>query len=325
MQKIKRYADNPIIFIDDFYKVQQLFRSLKNRTDDMVFVISGRTPLISQSLTVLSQQAQFRPSQITILASLDELNDSELNAWKINMDRFNLWGSVDPQKVLRDTHKEFSRILVEYFEAKGIYRSFKDSLTSHLQSNQSVERIAIAILVSNILSSSVPLRTILNVLNQTISLQTKQDLSDFIDFEENKIRINTKVLSKMLLQDPEVFDASELSNTMVVMMTGYDKIQQVESTVFSAKKEMVSFSNLRLIIGWKRTRKSSLEEVESFYKNVQNLRFTSENPFFWIQFANSKMANSSWDMAKKYIDNAYKSQRKVKIPLTMIFKLSQLR
>lgn len=304
LRTIRRESDDAFVFIDDFYKVQQLFSSLKVKTDDMTFVISGRTSLIPQSLAVLSKQANFKDDEILTLKNLDILSKDEFSIWKKNMDRYNLWGGVNAKDVIKENKPEFSKILVKYFKSTGIYSQFKESLITN--KTNATMHIAIASLVTNLLSSKVPLFTILNILNESLTSDMKPQLSNFISFEDTDIIINTNVLAKMLLNDPNLFESTDIMNTIEVMMQGYDRVNNSSSAVYSAKKDLVSFSNIQLILGTIREKKEWELDVDLYYKNVQNLTFTKSNPFFWLQFANSKIDAKEWSMAKLYIENAYK-------------------
>ena len=69
------------------------------------------------------------------------------------------------------------------------------------------------------------------------------------------------------------------------------------------KREMVSFSNFRLIL-------SDVEENQlndlavAYYESIRNLKFTKNNPFFWLQYGIQKLNEKEYEVSDIFFDNA---------------------
>lgn len=303
---IKNKQSNPVIFIDDIYKLQENYSSFKNMSDDMKFIVSGRTSILEHSIPILQNQGHFDDNEIAYLPNLDIISEKDLYAFKLNIERNNLWGSIDKKKVLSGS--SFSEILTEYFKASGIIKKYADLIKSETISNKDYRQIIICILILNSLSNQLKLDDLLHSLNLTIDEAMKKSdlLQEYIDFQKEDISVKGTVLSKELLHDNNLFSINEILSTIHKVFCYYDNTDDKMSRFLAIKKSLVSFSNLRLIL----SNYAKYEEykfnkcISNYYYEIQNMSFCKRNPFFWIQFANSRIFAKDFPVALKYVQNA---------------------
>lgn len=303
---IKNRQSNPIIFIDDIYKLQENYSSFKNMSEDMRFIVSGRSSILEHSVPILQNQGHFDDSEIAYLPNLDIISEKDLNTFKLNIEKNNLWGSIDKKKVLSGA--SFSEILTEYFKASGIIKKYADLIKSETINNTDYKQIVICILILNSLSNQLKLNDLLHSLNLTIDEAMKKSdlLQEYIDFKNEDISVKGTVLSKELLHNNNLFTIDEILFTIHKIFCYYDNTDDKMSRFLSIKKSLVSFSNLHLILAkYAKHEKSKFNKrISNYYYTIQNMNFCKRNPFFWIQFANSCIFARDFAVALKYVQNA---------------------
>lgn len=69
------------------------------------------------------------------------------------------------------------------------------------------------------------------------------------------------------------------------------------------KRELVSFSNFRLVMGG--TSQDNLDNYAvQYFESIKNTKFTKENPFFWLQYGIQKLNAKKYDLANIFFENA---------------------
>lgn len=303
---IKNKQSNPIIFIDDIYKLQENYSSFKNMPEDMRFIVSGRSSILEHSIPILQNKGHFDDSEIAYLPNLDIISEKDLNTFKLNIEKNNLWGSIDKKKVLSGT--SFSEILTEYFKASGIIKRYADLIKSETINNKDYKQIVICILILNSLSNQLKFNDLLHSLNLTVDESMKKSdlLQEYIDFKNEDISIKGTVLSKELLHNNNLFTIDEILSTIHTIFCYYDNTDDKMSRFLSIKKSLVSFSNLQLILAKyaKHEKAEFNKRISHYYYTIQNMNFCKRNPFFWIQFANSCIFARDFPVALTYVQNA---------------------
>lgn len=308
IRAIKSQESEPIIFIDDIYKLQEYFKDFKSMSKDMTFIVSGRSSILEHTMPVLKRHGKFDDSEICYLQSLDHISDSDLKLFQHNIEVNNLWGNIDQSKVLRNS--SFSRILVEYYKASGILQKHFDLFKDEGYIREDEKRVIICILLLNSVADQLTLDDILKSLDIIVDERMRNSLllEEYIDFKYNRILLKGSVLSKELLGNDSIFGIEEILNVVCRIFGYFDNANKRLNRFWETKKNLVSFSNLQLLLhNYSINNQPEFNEnIGNYYYKIQNMRFCKENPFFWIQYAKSCNFAKKFDVALVYVGNARK-------------------
>lgn len=311
---IQEHYSDSIIFIDNMSDLRNSFTQIVAFSQkNMQFVISDRTPLLSQITATLITDFNVSEEKFSTISNLDELTYEDFKKWEKNLNDFHLIKKDIHNKKnnVRNTYKKqktFSNILLTNFHNSGIIHEYKKIIKTSSNDHMG-RRLIVLILMLNIINSNSDeynldfLMTILK-MNTTHRMENSKVYTEFIDFKKRKIINSSSILAKALLQGNEKeISYSERTDILIDIINNletFPKSKQIDSF----RRLLTSFSNISLTFSHYKHDKNTAPHIEKFYTEVQSLDSLKNNIFFMIQLASSKIYSGKFELASDYLDIA---------------------
>ena len=292
------YNGNPNDILDDIEK-------LKNTKSRVVIIIDD----------YYSIRSQFK--YLSRLTNVDQINRDEIDDIYELIENHNLWGkkssfNLKQKKTIlaRLGRNGFLTIALEIVKSNNLVDRL-NVVYSSLNFNQ--QKLVIAMLVNNLLQTNLKINQ-LSTLSKIRNLRKNEidnpNFKEFIDIDNNNIIIKSSVAAKEILKLEN--DKNKILDVMETMIKVADRVDK-NRTYEYFKREMVSFSNFRLIMG--NLDDAIINELAvRYFENIRNIKFAKDNPFFWLQYGIQRLNAKDYDMADKFFDNALSHADKRGLP-----------
>lgn len=308
IEKIKSVNELTIIIIDDYYAIKSQFPyffRLKNN-NNIKLILAGRTYVNENTFDDFLNKTQINSSEIITL-NVDEIDRSEMEDTYNLIENHNLWGkksSFSPKKkhnaLYRIGKNGYQNVALEIVKSNNIVKRISDIYSAL---NASQQNFIIAILINNLLQTHLRISQISTLTRSTMFSKSEVDdanFKEFVDIDDNTIIIQSSVAAREILKEEK--NKNKILNIMETMLKIADKID-TNKTYEYLKKQLVSFSNFRLIVG--DVGNDQMNELAvRYFENIRNSNFCKENPFFWLQYGIQRLNAKDYDLADSFFDNA---------------------
>jgi len=308
IEKIKNADEITIVIIDDFYSLKSQFKYFSRLNNSNIkFIISGRTYVNENNFLDFLKKAQINDNEI-ISFNMDEIDEYELKHAYNLIENHNLWGKMSSYNskkkkgVLKRISKNgFKNIALEIVKSNNIVTKIN---AEYSKLNDAQKNLILGILINNLLRTHLSISQI-GTLTKTKKLNLNEtenaNFKEFVDIDNNRIIIQSAIAAIEIMNSER--DKKRITNVMETMFRQADRIDETKTYEY-LKRELVSFSNFKLIIGNK-VEASILDELAlSYFENIRNVKFAKENPFFWLQYGIQRLNAKEYQMADKFFDNA---------------------
>jgi hypothetical protein len=312
---ILRRSNRTIVVIDDYPSWLDLIRYIaSNAGDHISMLLTARTPAHDVLLDDLSAAVQ---SDAIPEFSVDRLDDNEVE-WFIDvLDQHGLWGqqSAVPLRtkrniIIHDCGRQVNAVLLRIFESPQILARF-DTLLTVLREKKDYYEVVAAILVLNVLHQSSSLNVLADLTEKNVISDTRfrqnEVVRQMLDFERGEIVARSSVAAQYLLR--RLADASLISDVIGRLARRADRAAAAAAQYRGVLKELMRFSNLKILLG----RDDSGPAALRLYESIKHLHGCRNNPSFWLQYAIAALFTGDLTRADKYFETAYAFARQYKV------------
>lgn len=303
-----------LIAVDDYPAWMDVVRYIgSNASDRVTVLLTARTPAHDVLLDDLHAALHL---DVIPEWSVDRLDDVEAE-WFVDMlDRHGLWGTSASQPlqlkrriIVHDCRRQISSVLLRVFESPQIIARF-DALLGTLSRKNDYYEVLIAILVLNVLRLSSSTNVLADLCDATVVTDSRFRHNDVVrqllDSESGEITARSSVAAQYLLQ--RVGNSATISDVIARLARRADRAAAASAHYRSVLKELMRFSNLKLLLGQEESGPAALR----LYESIRNLYGCRDNPHFWLQYAIAALFTGDLARADKYFDTSYAFARQRK-------------
>lgn len=313
--EILRRPTRTVIVIDDYPSWLDLVRYVStNASDQVSMLLTARTPAHDVLLDDLSSALQ---SESIPEFSVDRLDNEEVDHFIEVLDRLGLWGKQSAlvlqskrNVIVRDCNRQISAVLLRIFDSPQILARF-DKLLSILREKRDYYDVVAAILVLNVLNQSSSLNVLADLCEGNVIADSRfrqnEVVRQLLDFESGEIVARSSVAAQYLLR--RLADASLVSDVISRLARRADKALSAAPHYRGLLKELVRFSNLKMLLGKDDSGPAALR----LYESIKHLYSFRRNPLFWLQYAIAALFTGDLSRADKYFDTAYAFAKQYKV------------
>lgn len=287
------------------------------RNENLVLLLTTKT---SQHEIYRSDLDEILDIELTIELDLNTIADADLEAVKLLLDTYKLWGDRDAwplwkkrKFIIDDCGKQFSGVLLDVIKSPEIQRRYSHLFDS-FRAKSAVADVVVAASVLKLLDFNNPSETLISEVlnsNYVYSLDFKRNptVRDVLKFSSGGIVIRSSILAKYGLTTYS--DSRELVDRLIKIATHAHDLRNISELYFSIYRELVTFSTLQSMLPDKGKRDSLIR----FYEGVKNLEAAKTHPHFWLQYAIARLAFDRPEdlrMAKLFLESAYAHAKKIK-------------
>jgi hypothetical protein len=129
-------------------------------------------------------------------------------------------------------------------------------------------------------------------------IRSETNLRPIVDFKDNEVRARSSVLALHLMH--HVLPSRRIVDVMIEMTRAAAGLRDSKE-FFYVLNGLMRYSSVSSIV----PEHGRLEIVISFYEGIKNLRATSRNPQFWLQYAIACLALGRLERAGRYFKTSY--------------------
>lgn len=242
--------------------------------------------------------------------NLDILSDNEIaNLDKIIL-KYGFYGDLAGTAPTRrldflktKCNSKFQNILLYLFESMHIIDKFKESING-IKGNNELRSILILTFVSGILELGLGIndyKVLLEIRDVERVIKRNKNCGDILDIESGKIAIKSSIIAKELMMKTDVFSKDEVFKVLITVMKKLDNLYLGSEKYKNAMINLVSCSYISYVFGYQ----MESDKLIAYYENVKELRFCTNNLFFWEQYAIVCINLNQFDRAGRYFKTAY--------------------
>jgi hypothetical protein len=303
-----------LIALEDYPGWMDVVRYIgSNASDRVTVLLTARTPAHDVLLDDLN--AALHLDAIPEW-SVDRLDEGETE-WFVDMlDQHGLWGAAASQPlhqkrriIVQDCRRQISSVLLRVFESPQIIARF-DALLGTLSRKNDYYEVLIAILVLNVLRLSSSTNVLADLCDATVVTDSRfrhnEVVRQLLDSESGEVTARSSVAAQYLLQ--RVGSSSTISDVIARLARRADRAAAASAHYRNVLKELMRFSNLKLLLGQEESGPAALR----LYESIRGLYGCRDNPHFWLQYAIAALFTGDLARADKYFDTSYSFARQRK-------------
>lgn len=310
INKINELEDKDIVLIiEDYYTIKaelKLFIALNK--SKVTVIVSGRSAIHFNTKDALFRNTGFHADR-ALTFSLENISQYEVDQLFKILDDNGLWGDKSyynsgrkKQMLQRNAQRGFSNVMFEILKSNGMFERL-GSIFDNIEFSSNKE-IVISLIIVNVIRSDIQLRDILVLLdrlNLTDREANELNFKEFVDIDNNKIKIKSSIASREILKSHVKSD--ELLKMLQLLFSKANKLN-INGKYDYFCRELVSFSNFKILFNGRDKDILNRYSLE-YYESIKNTSFAKRNNFFWLQYAIQKLDQPDYVAAGVYFKNAY--------------------
>lgn len=305
---VNNYDGRKFIFIDNYHNNFDVLKIIDQYDiSDMNVILSERSyinDLLYNDLLSINQCNE----KNTELVSLNTLSNREVISLIKLLDKYNLWRKNSNWKIsnkkyfIKNTcNRCLKDTLMEVFNSYVIKEKIR-ALIGKIKKNKNAEKILLLSIIDNLVNMNLNLDDYLYFLDLiTISTEIKKDMyvNELLDIDKNRIKIKSSILANFIICNNNY--SNKIIDLTIDIMNKLDN-KSYNNKYRSIQFSLISFSNVQLLI--KENDNNFNNIVIRYYESIKNNSYCNNNVFFWIQYANARIALKQFFEAKICLDKA---------------------
>ncbi|HFR4221557.1 hypothetical protein [Bacillus sp. A260] len=313
VEKIGQLEGEKIIIIENYQNYLDLIDRILDITDESCKIILTSRTFINNSTYYrieekINDKNTIEEYDINTL-KYKEIKDLSVYLKERKFDKiFDLPLKEIEKIIVEDCGRRMSDVLLYIIKSKAI-KDKLDHIIDPVLKNHIKKEILLAIIISNACSLDLEFNDIVSILDiyADISLVTRDSmLSEFVDVDNNNIKMRSAVLSSYILVSKEL--NKDIISVMEKLVLNADRVLDGNKSD-NIRKLLISISNIREILV--QTQKDDKNDINNYilryFEKLIELEEFKNNIFFWLQYAMACIDAKQFDRAEVYFKNAYKS------------------
>lgn len=304
-------SDNYYILVDDIGRYIEFFKIIKKRKLKKAKIIGTiRTPLFDNVVNNLVDKIGIS-NELIDDEDLDNLNSRDIEELSCIIDEFNFWGKysslTDDEKMdilIREYKGRFKEITYFLLESDDVKAKI-DKEIKNINSSYEATMYLVSQAVSSALGLKLERHNLLSLMdinpNYLNRVFRHRSCHEIIKLENSDYVIRSSVFSDYILKNHE---KTLVLNVLVKMFENSKNIGRNDK-IYEFQKDLVSRSNLKLLVDRYDDGEESEDMYEYFYDKIQNHENAKNNHFFWLHFGITMLNKGELALSKKYFEKAY--------------------
>lgn len=312
IRQIAQIKGKRLVIIENYFNFTKVIEEFGHYVlQGIQFVFSARSALREIRIMDVASFLRIKEGEAQFL-DLNKLDNREISDLRLIFEQNGLWGRLSKHtshqykelKTRSKGNKEFQSILINTIHAESMRRRLEKTIKNIKDMSGDYYNALVLALLVKTMSLNISATDIGRIIGINIALEanfvSNPDVKEILDFGSGKAEYNIKsaVTTKFILQELECDDAilSVLAK-VAKYADNYYKTEQYDSVL----RNVISYSHVKTILGV-RNREAFLIR---YYDGLKNLEYYKQNSFYWLQYAIACTNVKRYDLAQKFLDNAY--------------------
>lgn len=242
---------------------------------------------------------------------LNRITDIEAKKLSNLLTEYGLWDKYSSKsnefkfrKIRDDYQSTFRLTLLDILKSPVIRNRLNDLLDS-IRTSKPFYEACLLLISSNVFGFNIELEDLVYLLDTELlnnpSFYNNDKLKEIINFNENKIRIKSSILSEGILHSNKY--SYDLIPLLVKVTKRLDR-SRFNKNHYNLLKSIISHSRLQKLFNTKENH-DYRKLVIQFFEEVKNLEYSKKNPFFWLQYAMARLEIRDYKVADSFFNAAY--------------------
>ncbi len=301
-----------LIVIENYFNFTEVIAEFGHyELQDIQFIFSARSALRDIRIVDVSTFLRLKEGEAEFL-DLNKLDNQEISKLRLIFEQNGLWGRFSNHTSkqyteLRDRrkgNKEFQSILINSIHAESMRQRFNKTIKNIKEMSGDYYNALVLALLVKTMSLNISATDIGRIIGINIAMEanfvSNSDVKEILDFGSGRAEYNIKsaVTARFILQELECDDAIlDVLVKVAKYANVYYKIEQYNSVL----RNIISYSHVKTFLG-NRNKEAFLIR---YYDSLKYLDYYKQNSFYWLQYSIACTNIRRYDLAQKFIDNAY--------------------
>lgn len=303
LETICKEHDKTVLIFEDYSSCLENLKIFQQFRTDQILILTERSFVNEANYdTIYSMFGEFSCIDINIL------DDAEVDALVDLLTEYGFWTimrnvSQNTSFITEKCHRNLRNVILQLLNSPSVINRFKEIVNSVKNKNGYYEAI-IFLLIASVSQIRLGIEDLAEAIDidQINSPRFKSDpiVREFVDFENNRIKNKSSLLSQSLLS--RIFNTDIVVDTMIKIMqnlNNYGKGKIAKDIM----RRLMTFTNVQSILNEKDP--SHKYNLLRYYETIKSMNSCCRNPHFWLQYAIVMLSERDYERAKCYFDAAY--------------------
>ena len=316
-REIKQIVEEPgakIIIIENYYNFLSVIQQFAHlNSTNIQFILTARTVLYDTRIPEVNDMLGIKEGESTII-DLNRLCNKEIDSLCQIFDENGLWGPYSKEnhsgklKLLKKKtvgNYELQSILLSVIISNEMKKRFKETIENiKRESSQYYDILVLALLVK-IMSLNINASDIGRILDVQIAFDASfthnSNVREILDFSSGttQFKIKSSVTAKMILNE---LNCNETIVKVLIKTAEYaDRYRKIEKYE-NILKNIISYSHVKTFLS---QNKEAAQFLVHYYNKLKGLEYYKKNSFYWLQYSIACLNIERFDLAQRFLDNAY--------------------
>lgn len=241
---------------------------------------------------------------------ISRLSEEEMNDLDDILFSAGLWGErqgYDKEERLdfisRQCKEDLATVLVAVCKASSIYQKIGALIAS--EGFDSLERRSVITILACAVAgkSTIGLSQICDIASTDVfkagATQGNRIIAEFVDFERGRVSARSPAFAQTVMAEliPDEQIIEELPYRLD-RLAGLRSLHVIYNEIY---KSLMRYSTIETMI----SDPYKYEKLQRYYENIRSLRFSVDDPQFWLQYAIACMAFDDYAKAERHFDTAF--------------------
>lgn len=301
-----------MLLIENAFSYSRTVKQLLERFPSLSFVLTLRSAALQTRIADLAETFGDDFS----LVDLSGFDDDELRDLDDLIFDAGLWGERqgDDQTVrleyMRATcRRDLATILVAVCESSDIFARLRTELGKINDQPAALKRLVLATLAAAIAGvSNISISQICEIAQSDLfklgSQQSNPAINEFIDFQEGRVSARSPAFAKAVLRD--IVPDAVIVESIPDLLERLARLRRIHRVYNDIYKSLMRFNIIESVI----TSDDKHQKITAFYENVRSLKFASDDPQFWLQYAIASLDSEDFKSAEDQFESAFSLARR---------------
>lgn len=309
LESICKEHGKTVIVFENYSSCFENLKVFQQLRSDQILILTERSFVNEANYdTICSMFGEFSCTDINIL------DDEEVDALVNLLTDYGFWTilkgtSKNASFITEKCHRNLRNVILQILQSPEIIKRFK-TIVDRVRSKEGYYEAIIFMLISSVSQIRIGIEELAEAIDidQINSPRFKSDpiVREFIDFDNNKIRNKSSLLSQSLLS--QIFNTDIVVDTMIRIMRNLNNYGSGKIAK-GVMRRLMTFTNVQCILNEEDPLHKN--NLLRYYESIKTLKSCRCNPHFWLQYAIVMLSERDYDRAKSYFDTAYQYGRQI--------------
>lgn len=314
VRSIVQMPGKKIVIIENYFNWINVLKKFSiYMENDIQFILTARTVVFDARIKEANDVLDVKEGESRIIG-LNKLSKKEIREFSAILSKNGMWGKLSnlPNSAKRKRlqnkkqgNAELQSILVDIVNSSDMKNKIEETVEKIKSVSESYYEVLILALLIKIMSLDIVASDIGKIIGINTAFDSSfiqnENVLEILDFSDGttKFRIKSAVTANLILKELDCnHTIIKVLKQTAIFANRYRSINRYENVL----KNIISYSHVSTFLVKSGQKQAFLV---NYYDCLKDLEYYCENTFFWLQYAIACSNIGKYDLAQRFLDNAY--------------------